>query len=84
MSRNQILAVGALLWSVAILDGLVHLATGAWMVTLIMVVAGIGGASVIAVRRGLDGPSPKTPEPSPRRRLARRGVPGIAPPGALN
>ena len=51
MSRNQILAVGALLWSVAILDGLVHLATGAWLVTLIMVVAGIGGASVIAVRQ---------------------------------
>ena len=51
MSRNQILAVGALLWSVAILDGLVHLAIGAEIVTFVMVVAGIAGASLIAVRR---------------------------------
>jgi len=51
MSRNLILAVGALLWTVAILDGLVHLATGAWPVTVAMVVAGIAGAALIAVRQ---------------------------------
>ena len=51
MSRNLILAVGALLWSVAILDGLAHLATGAWLVTVAMVVAGHRRASLIAVRR---------------------------------
>jgi UPF0716 family protein affecting phage T7 exclusion len=51
MSRNQILAVGALLWSVAILDGVVHVAIGMWITTVLMVVAGIGGASLIAVRR---------------------------------
>jgi UPF0716 family protein affecting phage T7 exclusion len=51
MSRNQILAIGALLWSVAILDGVVHLAIGMWLTTVLMVVAGIGGASLIAVRR---------------------------------
>ena len=51
MSRNLILVVGALLWSVAILDGVAHLATGAWPVTVAMVVTGIAGASLIAVRR---------------------------------
>ena len=51
MSRNLILIVGALLWSVAILDGLVHVATGAWPVTVAMIVAGIAGAALIAVRR---------------------------------
>ena len=51
MSRNMILVVGAMLWSVAILDGLVHLATGAWPVTVAMVVAGIAGVSLIAVRQ---------------------------------
>ena len=43
MSRNLILVAGALLWSVAILDGLAHLATGAWPVTVAMVVVGIAG-----------------------------------------
>ena len=51
MSRNLILIVGALLWSVTILDGLAHLATGAWPVTVAMVVTGIAGAALIAVRR---------------------------------
>ena len=51
MSRNQILAMGALFWSVAILDGVVHLAIGMWMTTVLMVVAGIAGASLIAVRQ---------------------------------
>ena len=51
MSRNLILVVGALLWSVAILDGLVHVAIGAWPVTVGMVVAGIAGAALIAVRQ---------------------------------
>ena len=50
MSRNLILIVGALLWSVAILDGLAHIATGAWEVTVAMIVMGIAGVSVIAVR----------------------------------
>ena len=50
MSRNLILVVGALLWSVAILDGVAHQATGAWPVTVAMVVTGIAGASLIAVR----------------------------------
>ena len=50
MSRNLILVVGALLWSVAILDGLAHFATGASPVTVAMVVAGIAGAALIAVR----------------------------------
>ena len=50
MSRNLILIVGGLLWSVAILDGVAHLATGAWPVTVAMVVTGIAGASLIAVR----------------------------------
>ena len=51
MSRNLILAVGALLWTVAILDGLAHLVTGAWPVTVAMVVVGIAGAALIAVRQ---------------------------------
>ena len=31
MSRNRILVVGALLWSVAIVDGLAHLVSGDWI-----------------------------------------------------
>ena len=50
MSRNLILILGALLWSVAILDGLAHIAIGAWEVTVAMIVMGIAGVSVIAVR----------------------------------
>ena len=50
MSRNLIIILGALLWSVAILDGLAHIAIGAWQVTVAMVVTGIAGAFVIAVR----------------------------------
>ena len=50
MSRNQILAVGALLWTVAILDGLVHVVTGAWVTALVMLVAGILGATWIVMR----------------------------------
>ena len=34
MSRNLIIILGALLWSVAILDGLAHIAIGAWQVTV--------------------------------------------------
>jgi hypothetical protein len=52
MSRNLILVVGALLWSVAILDGVAHLATGAWPVTVAMVVTGIAACVLIAATRG--------------------------------
>ena len=52
MSRNQILAAGALLWTVAIADGLVHFASGDWMATALMVIAGTVTVGVMVLRRG--------------------------------
>ena len=49
MSRNRILAVGALLWPVAVIVGLAHLATCDWEAQALMVIVGGGW---IAVRRG--------------------------------
>ena len=52
MSRNKILAAGALLWTVAVADGLAHVVSGDLVAPAVMVVLGIVGASWIVLRRG--------------------------------
>jgi len=52
MSRNRILAAGALLWTVAIVDGLAHFVSGDLIAPALMAVLGIAGASWIVLRRG--------------------------------
>lgn len=48
MSRNQILATGAILWAVVAVDAIVHIASGDWIAPVIM---GIIGVSWVAIRR---------------------------------
>ena len=52
MSRNWILAAGALLWIVAIADGAIHAVSGDLLAPAFMVIAGVVGVIVIAARRG--------------------------------
>jgi hypothetical protein len=52
MSRNRILAAGALLWTVAIVDGLAHVVSGDLIAPAVMAILGIAGASWIVLRRG--------------------------------
>jgi hypothetical protein len=52
MSRNLILATGALLWAVAVADAAVHLVSGDLVAPALMVVAGIAGVAFIGLRRG--------------------------------
>jgi hypothetical protein len=52
MSRNRILAAGALLWTVAIVDALAHFVSGDLIAPALMAVLGIAGASWIVLRRG--------------------------------
>jgi hypothetical protein len=52
MSRNRILAAGALLWTVAIVDGLAHFVSGDLIAPAVMAILGIAGASWIVMRRG--------------------------------
>jgi hypothetical protein len=55
MSRNQILAAGAVLWTVTIVDGLAHLVSGDLIAPAAMVIVGIAGTSWIVMRRGRRG-----------------------------
>ena len=50
MSRNRILAAGAVLWTVAIVDGAAHFVSGDLIAPALMAVAAVGGVSLIAVR----------------------------------
>ncbi len=50
MSRNQILAVGALLWTVVIFDWLAHFVSGDLIAPALMVIAAIVGVTLVAVR----------------------------------
>jgi len=50
MSRNRILIAGAVLWTVAIVDGLAHFVSGDLIAPALMVIAAIVGISLIAVR----------------------------------
>src|SRR5215218_5793922 len=49
MSRNRILAVGAVLWTVAIVDGAAHFVAGDLIAPALMAVAAVGGVSLIAI-----------------------------------
>jgi len=55
MSRNRILAAGALLWTVAIVDGLAHFVSGDLIAPALMAILGVAGASWIVLRRGRHG-----------------------------
>jgi hypothetical protein len=55
MSRNRILAAGALLWTVAIVDGLAHFVSGDLIAPAVMAILGVAGASWIVLRRGRRG-----------------------------
>jgi hypothetical protein len=50
MSRNQILAAGALLWTVVIADGLAHFVSGDLIAPALMVIVAIGSATFFTVR----------------------------------
>jgi hypothetical protein len=50
MSRNQIIAAGAVLWTVVILDGLAHYLAGDLLAPALMVIVTIVSVFVIAVR----------------------------------
>jgi hypothetical protein len=50
MSRNFILAMGALLWGLAALDAFVHLAEGDLLTPAVMASAGILGVAFIGLR----------------------------------
>ena len=61
MSRNLILVVGALLWTVAILDGLAHLVSGDLArLRSLMVVVGIAACGLD--RRATPGSTERFPE----------------------
>ncbi len=55
MSRKRILAAGALLWTVTIVDGLAHVVSGDLLAPVLMAILGIVGASWIMMRRGRRG-----------------------------
>jgi len=48
MSRNTVLAIGALLWAGVAIDAIVHVIMGYWTVAAIMAIAGV---SWVIVRR---------------------------------
>jgi hypothetical protein len=52
MSRNQIIAAGALLWTVAILDGVAHFLSGDLLAPALMIIVAIASTLVILARRG--------------------------------
>ena len=52
MSRNQILAAGALLWTVAILDGVAHFLAGDLLAPVLMIIVAIASTFVVVVRHG--------------------------------
>jgi Flp pilus assembly protein TadB len=51
MSRNQILAAGALLWTVVILDGFAHFVSGDVLAPAFMIIVAIASVFVLRVRR---------------------------------
>lgn len=51
MSRNRILAAGALLWTAVAVDGLIHIATGDWLAPALMAITGIAWVAVRWPRR---------------------------------
>jgi hypothetical protein len=52
MSRNGIIATGALLWTVAIADGVAHAVSGDLLAPALMVIVGVVSVIVIAARHG--------------------------------
>jgi threonine/homoserine/homoserine lactone efflux protein len=56
MSRNRILATGAVLWTVVAADGLAHLAAGDWVAAALMATVGIACVAWVAVRRRRNQP----------------------------
>jgi hypothetical protein len=48
MSRNLMIAMGAILWAAFAVDAIVHVAIGYWIAP---VAAGIAGVAYVAIRR---------------------------------
>jgi hypothetical protein len=57
MSRNLMIAVGALLWTTFAVDAIVHVAIGFWIAP---VVAAFAGLAYVAVRRAQRAQRAKT------------------------
>jgi len=57
MSRNFMIAMGAMLWTAFAVDAIVHVAIGYWIAP---VVAGIAGAAYVAIRRTVRRSKPVT------------------------
>jgi hypothetical protein len=51
MSRNRILAAGAVLWTVVAVDGFIHLASGDWIAAALMATVGTVCVAWVALRR---------------------------------
>ena len=60
MSRNQILAAGALLWTLVILDGFAHFVSGDVLAPALMVIVAIASVFVLRVRRSRRSVSPES------------------------
>ena len=52
MSRNRILAIGVLLWTVVTVDAVAHLVVGDWMAVALMGIVGVVCTGWILLRRG--------------------------------
>ena len=51
MSRNRILATGAVLWTIVAVDGIAHLASGDWIAVALLLTVGIASVGWVAMRR---------------------------------
>jgi hypothetical protein len=51
MSRNVILAMGTLLWTVFAVDAIVHVATGFWIAPVVAVLVGLGWVAIRRMRQ---------------------------------
>jgi hypothetical protein len=51
MTRNSMLAIGAVLWAAVAVDTVVHVAIGDWIAPAIAALVGVGFVAVRRVRR---------------------------------
>jgi hypothetical protein len=56
MSRNSILAIGAVLWTVVAVDTAMHVAVGDWMAPAIAALVGVAVVVALRVRRSVLNP----------------------------
>jgi hypothetical protein len=56
MTRNSILAIGAVLWAAVAVDTVVHVAIGDWIAPAIAALVGVGFVAARRVRRRVPTP----------------------------